>query len=54
MDKIKELRIRKGLTQEQLCEIFGIPLSTYRKWEQGQRKPAEYLVNLLENALVNL
>lgn len=54
MDKIKELRMAKGLTQEQLCKKFEIPLSTYRKWEQGQHQPSKYLVNLLKNALENL
>ncbi|MCE5342633.1 MAG: helix-turn-helix domain-containing protein [Eubacteriales bacterium] len=33
--KIKQLRIEKGLTLEELGHLVGVGKSTVRKWEQG-------------------
>lgn len=33
--KIKELRLRKGMTLEQVADIVGVGKSTVRKWETG-------------------
>lgn len=33
--KIKQLRLEKGLTLEQVGEIVGVGKSTVRKWETG-------------------
>ena len=33
--KIKELRLAKGLTLEQVANIVGVGKSTVRKWETG-------------------
>ena len=44
---IKELRYRTDLSQSKFAKQFGIPLSTLRKWEQGEATPASYFVNLL-------
>ena len=30
---IKKLRSEKGLTQEEISKILGVPRSTYAKWE---------------------
>lgn len=35
-EKIKELRLRQGLTLEQVGERVGVGKSTVRKWESGQ------------------
>lgn len=35
-DRIKNLRISKGLTQEQLGEILGVGKATVQKYESGQ------------------
>lgn len=35
-EKIKELRLRQGLTLEQVWERVGVGKSTVRKWESGQ------------------
>lgn len=32
---LKELRERRGFTQDELAGLLGIKLSTYRTWEQG-------------------
>lgn len=35
-DRIKQLRVSKGLTQEQLGEILGVGKATVQKYESGQ------------------
>ena len=37
--RLKELRIEKGLTQQSAGAMLGIDTSTFRKWENGQRRP---------------
>ena len=49
--EIKELRIKTGLSQREFASKYGIPLSTLRKWEQGEAKPATYVVNLIADKL---
>ena len=48
---IKELRESTGLTQKKFAAMYGIPLSTLRKWEQGEASPAPYVVNLIARTL---
>lgn len=48
---IKELRESTGLTQKDFADMYGIPLSTLRKWEQGESSPAPYVLNLLARTL---
>lgn len=48
---IKELRESTGMTQKAFAQMYGIPLSTLRKWEQKEASPAPYVVNLLARAL---
>lgn len=36
--KLKEIRIKKGLTQQDLAEIMGVSDSTISKYEKGKRK----------------
>ena len=48
---IKELRESTGMTQKAFGQMYGIPLSTLRKWEQKEASPAPYVVNLLARAL---
>lgn len=49
--KIKELRDTTGLTQQAFAERYGIPLSTLRKWEQGEATPAPYVTALIAREL---
>ena len=44
---IKELRDRTHLSQTEFAREYGIPVSTLRKWEQGESSPAPYIVNML-------
>ena len=38
MKTIKEVRENLGLTQKQMATILNTPLSTYIKWECGERR----------------
>lgn len=44
---IKELRESTGLSQAQFAEKFHIPVGTLQHWEQGVRKPPEYVLYML-------
>jgi transcriptional regulator with XRE-family HTH domain len=37
--RLRDLRLRNGLSQEQLAERAGVLIGTIRNWEQGQRSP---------------
>ena len=48
---IRELRDKTGLTQKAFSELYGIPVSTLRKWEQGESSPPEYVLRLLAGSM---
>lgn len=48
---IKELRDSTGMTQKAFADMYGIPISTLRKWEQGESSPAPYVISLLAKTL---
>ena len=48
---IAELRASTGLSQDKFAERYGIPASTLRKWEQGQRDPPPYVIRMLEKII---
>lgn len=48
---IRELRDSTGLTQKQFADLFHIPLSTLRKWEQGTASPPDYVLHLIAGSL---
>lgn len=48
---IKELRTASGMTQKQFSEYFGIPKRTLEDWEYGNRKPPEYIIELIKYKL---
>ena len=48
---IKLLRRRTELSQTAFAEKFHIPVSTLRKWEQGEASPPSYVVELLAKQL---
>ena len=36
--RLKELRMDKGLTQQQLADILKVDRTTVMKWERGERE----------------
>jgi len=42
--RIRELRHRPGLTQEQFAENVGVTYSTVNHWENGKGVPLPFLV----------
>ena len=49
--KIKEMRAKTGLSQTKFASLFGIPVATLKDWEQGRRKPPEYVVTMVQTIL---
>lgn len=39
--KLKNLRKASGFTQASMAEKLGVPLGTYRNWEQGIYAPQD-------------
>lgn len=46
--EIKEIRKLTGLSQVKFGEKYHIPTRTIQEWESGRRKPADYIIELLE------
>lgn len=38
-DKLKELRIEKGLTQDQVAKAIGVSQAAVNRWESEKRVP---------------
>ena len=38
-EKVKELRKRRGLAQEDLARVIGVSLSTVQRWERQGGEP---------------
>ena len=53
--RLKELRLKKRLTQIELGEKVGVKQSTFTKWENGKREPnIETLLKLADSLEVSL
>ncbi|MEJ8555138.1 helix-turn-helix transcriptional regulator [Tepidibacter sp. Z1-5] len=50
-NKLKELRIKKGLTHESLAEIIGIKRSSYTNIELGKKNPSFLVASKIKKAL---
>ena len=50
---VKEIRESTGMSQKAFAELYGIPLSTLRNWEQGIRKPDGAATTLLRLVAAN-
>lgn len=51
MKTIKTERIRLGLTQKKISDMFGIPRRTIEDWETGKRKCPDYVERLVMEKL---
>lgn len=50
-DKIRQARLRKGITQNQIAEKIGISQPTYAQWENGKRRPKMETLKKIADAL---
>lgn len=50
-ERIKEARLKNGLTQEQLAALIGVAKSTLTGYEKGNREPDALKINALSKAL---
>jgi transcriptional regulator with XRE-family HTH domain len=50
-EKLRELREKKGLTQEKLAEQLGVGRTTVTLWERGDNKPRIDMLVSLANIL---
>jgi transcriptional regulator with XRE-family HTH domain len=51
ISKIKETRIKYGLTQQQVSNITGVPFRSIQNWETGQRKCPDYVEKMVVDIL---
>ena len=49
--KIRELRSRLGLTQEQFAAKVGVTFSTVNRWENGKGKPSPLAMRQIEELM---
>ena len=47
----KTLRNETNLSQAQFVKLFGIPLQTYKNWEQGLRTPPDYVYQMMKEII---
>ena len=48
-ERLKEIRLKKNLTQEAFAEIAGVTKKSQINYEKGERSPdADYLMHLAE------
>lgn len=48
-DRIKDLRINRGLNKRQLSELLGLPYTTYNNYETGTREPNSEVLKKMAN-----
>lgn len=46
-ERLKQLRIEKGLTQQEFADKIGIQRSTYAKYEIGRNEPIDAVIKLI-------
>lgn len=49
--KLKKIRKRTGLTQRKFADRFGIPITSYERWEYGGSAPPLYVLDMLDYIL---
>ena len=49
--KIKDLRSKLGLTQEQFAAKVGVTFSTVNRWESGKSKPSPLAMRQIEELM---
>lgn len=49
--RIKDTRIKYGLTQQQVSDLTGVPKRTIQNWEAGVRQCPEYVTKMVSDIL---
>ncbi len=52
LNEVQKVRYRSGLSQAQFCKKFGIPLSTYCRWETTGEIPNDYILKLIDKVIM--
>ena len=47
MNKLKQIRLEKNMTQHEFSEFIGVPFRSIQNWETGRRKCPEYVEKLI-------
>lgn len=45
MNRLKEIRLNRGLTQKEIAEKIGCSVGAYSKYEHGDREPSITVLN---------
>lgn len=45
---IRKVRVQFGMEQEEIANLLGVGVGTYRSWEQHQRAPSAAALTLLK------
>lgn len=53
-EKIREIRFKLGLTQEQFAAKLGVTFPTVNRWENKKTKPSPLAIQKLEKLLSSL
>lgn len=54
-ERLKKLRLKKGLTQKDIADLVHVNRVTYTNWEKGKREPSfENLIKLADLLEVSL
>ena len=53
MNKIKELRKKTKMTQQEFADYLHIPVHDIRNWEQEFRIPPAYVPDMIERIMIN-
>jgi transcriptional regulator with XRE-family HTH domain len=48
-DEIRALRVRLGLTQEQMAQRMGVSFATINRWENGKMTPRGLYARALDD-----
>jgi DNA-binding XRE family transcriptional regulator len=52
--KIREVRIKNGLTQRKMAKLIGVSINTYVNWESESSEPSEINRYRIEQAIKKL
>lgn len=50
-ERIKKIRLEKGMTQKEIAESIGIATNSFSRYEIGEREPNLEMINRIANAL---